>query len=295
VDESRRARLTPVFTYYMLLQSDPSRGGAEDAHDLANLNDPGLMKAYYQDFALLLTRARGSGALVHVEPDLWGYVQQHARADDAASVPAAVAASGDERLRGLPDTAAGFAQALVRLRDAIAPDVRLAVHMSMWGTKVDPVLQNPSLREVDALAARSSAFIRSLGARFDAVFSDPSDRDDGFKLKNYGDHGAGRWTRGDYRRDIRWVGDVHRTLHLPMAEWQIPLGNRRLPNTWGRYRDTHVQTLLGDRRILKAYRNAGVVALLFGGGADGTTSERTDHGLFARLARRYAHARLHTQ
>jgi hypothetical protein len=38
---------------------------------------------------------------------------------------------------------------------------------------------------------------------------------------------------------------------------------------------------------LKATRDAGVVGLLFGGGADGTTQATTDGGFFYRLARRY--------
>ena len=45
----------------------------------------------------------------------------------------------------------------------------------------------------------------------------------------------------------------------------------------------------------RAYRDAGVIAFLFGGGADGTTSERTDGGEFKHLAARYARARLRTQ
>jgi hypothetical protein len=45
-------------------------------------------------------------------------------------------------------------------------------------------------------------------------------------------------------------------------------------DTWGHYRDNRVQWLLGSnggRKHLRAYRDAGVIALLFGGGADGTT------------------------
>jgi hypothetical protein len=38
---------------------------------------------------------------------------------------------------------------------------------------------------------------------------------------------------------------------------------------------------------LRATRNAGVIGLLFGGGADGTTSDQTDGGFFYRLARLY--------
>jgi hypothetical protein len=58
--------------------------------------------------------------------------------------------------------------------------------------------------------------------------------------------------------------------------WQIPLGNtlmRAMNNTWGHFQDNRVQTLIGQRKRtwLKRYRAAGVIALLFGGGADGTT------------------------
>src|SRR6185503_846333 len=44
-------------------------------------------------------------------------------------------------------------------------------------------------------------------------------------------------------------------------------------NTWGHYQDNRVEVLLGDsaRTYITAYRDAGVVALLFGGGADGVT------------------------
>jgi hypothetical protein len=299
VRESRAAGRTPVLTYYQLLQSGAGGdgpGGGEAGKDLANLDDAGLMTAYYADLSLALRRAHDASAgrlvVLHVEPDLWGYVQQRVtRADDPSSLPAAVARSGDPRLGDLPDTVAGFAQAIVRLRDQLAPEVRLGFHMSTWGTRVDPVLQDPPDHEVDALATRSARFYANLHAPFDAIFSDPSDRDDGFKAKILRDGGKSRWTPGDYRRDRRWLSQVHRQTKLPIVMWQIPLGNRRLPDTWKRFRDTHVQTLLGSRRTLRAYRDAGVVALLFGGGADGTTSERTDGGLFARLAARYRRGR----
>jgi hypothetical protein len=302
VRESRVHGVTPVLTYYQLLQSHGAGDGRPEADkDLANLADATTMKAYYDDFALALQRTRdaaaGRLAILHVEPDLWGYIEQKAaQTNDPATVPAAVASTGDPRLQGLPDTAAGFAQALVRLRDQIAPDVRLGYHMSTWGTDVDPVLQDPSLPAVDALAQRSATFYTNLHARFDVVFSDPSDRDDGFDDKINGDGGKSRWSAGDYRRDERWLRGMHARTHLPIVMWQIPLGNASLPNTWTRFRDTHVQQLLGaDSTTRRAYRDAGVVAFLFGGGADGTTSERTDGGLFNRLAARYARARLRTQ
>ena len=66
-------------------------------------------------------------------------------------------------------------------------------------------------------------------------------------------------------------------------------GNTTLNDTWGHFRDNRVQWWLGNGSgpHLRATRNAGVIGLLFGGGASGTTSAQTDGGLFFRLARRY--------
>src|SRR4051794_29862320 len=86
--ESFARGVLPVFTYYMLLQSTPA-GGDEAQADLANLRNPATMKAYWADVELFFRRARAAkGVVLHVEPDLWGYVQQAARGDDASTVPA---------------------------------------------------------------------------------------------------------------------------------------------------------------------------------------------------------------
>ena len=80
VRESFAAHVIPVFTYYQMLQSEPSVGGTEQARDLSNMRNPATMKAYWADYSLLLRRvaaAAGSRLVViHVEPDLWGYLEQ---------------------------------------------------------------------------------------------------------------------------------------------------------------------------------------------------------------------------
>jgi len=97
------------------------------------------------------------------------------------------------------------------------------------------------------------------------------------------------WTKADFARHVRFLARVHRLTGRPFVLWQIPLGNSRLPDTWGRFRDNRPQWLLGAGSAAhrKAYRRAGVRALLFGGGADGTTNEKTDGGWFFRHARAY--------
>jgi hypothetical protein len=88
---------------------------------------------------------------------------------------------------------------------------------------------------------------------------------------------------------VRFLRGVFRLTHKRIWLWQIPLGNTGLPDTNGRYRDNRPQWLLGtgSRAHLRAYAAAGVRALLFGGGADGTTSEKTDGGWFLKHARAY--------
>ncbi len=322
VRESVRGHMTPVFTYYQLRQSNP---GARDRDEpravLRNLADASAMRAWFTDLTLALKRAgafHNTRVVLHVEPDLWGYVQQRAVGDDAATVPAAVAATGLPVLRGLPDTAAGLAQAIVRLRNRHARNVRLAYHLSDWGTGTDVHLQHVHGAKLDALAVRAVAFERSLGARFDLLFTDWTDADAGFKQKVQGDGGASWWQPQDFTRHVRFLGDVVRGTGLRAVVWQLPLGNtvmRAVDDTWGHFRDNRVQWLLDGgaaKRHRAALARAGVLALLFGGGQAGTTcacdwrgdgvtdppsvfgnltrsySADDDGGYFKHLARRYA-------
>ncbi len=269
--------MTPVFPYYMLLQSNPSSGSTEQARDLSNLANPSTMAAWFADLRLFFQRAAGDATVVlHVEPDLWGYIEQASGGDDASTVPAAVASSGDAALAGLPNNAAGFARAIVRLRDQLAPNVLLAYHLSVWGTNWDIAYSNSSNAQVDELAGRAAAFYGSLGAGFDLTFTDIADRDASFKEIVYGDGGASRWDDADFVRYARFIkGYVAGTGHRVVV-WQIPLGNtkmRSLDNTWGHYQDNRAEWFLEDPggTHLALWRDAGVVALLFGGGADGTT------------------------
>jgi hypothetical protein len=215
--------------------------------------------------------------VVDIEPDLWGYIQQASSSDSGASVPAAVANTGDADVAGLPNNADGFAQAFIKLRDKYAPNVLLGYELSMWGTMTDPLAQNIPLSQIDGLAARSTAFQQSLGAAFNLVFTDPADRDAGFDQYINGDGGNSWWDTTDYDRFNQYVGDFVRGVGLRMVLWQIPLGNtkmRAMNNVWGHYQDNHVEWWFDDSTAthLAATVNAGVVAMLFGGGADGTTS-----------------------
>src|SRR5688500_16291471 len=97
------------------------------------------MAAYFADLKLFFQRAGAFSTMVvlHVEPDMWGYIQQRVQGDDASAFPVQVGATGAPELTGLPDTAAGLAQAVRKLRDLYAPNVVLGYHLSIWGTRTD--------------------------------------------------------------------------------------------------------------------------------------------------------------
>jgi hypothetical protein len=277
--ESQANGMRSVFDYYMLLQSAPATGSTEAAKLTSNLNNVSTMTAYYNDLKLFFQRAApfGNTAVLHVEPDLWGYLQQRSSSDNASTVTGVrVSSTGLADLAGLPDTAAGLAQAVLRLRDLYGPGVQVAYHASVWGTGNDILYSDPGDSTVDALGTRAGNFYLSLGAGFDLAFIDPSDRDAAFKQFQYGDGGAAWWSAADYARNVRWVSRFYATTGEPLVMWQVPLGNtfmRAMNNTWNHYQDNHVQWLIDDpgRTHLTDYVNAGVIAIIFGRGADGAT------------------------
>jgi hypothetical protein len=278
IQDSAASGIIPVFTYYMLLQSAPG-GVSESNADLTNLNNTATMTAYYNDLKVFFQKAgafQGQMVVLHVEPDLWGYVEQASTNGDAASVAAKVSETGLPELAGLPSNVSGFARAVLKLRDTYAPNVVVAYHISVWGTGVDIAISNPPDATVDALAARAAAFYTSLGANFDVTFGEFSDRDSGFYQYVYGDGGQSWWDAEDFRRSARFLGGFSTATSKRIVMWQIPLGDTRMRsqnNTTGHYQDNRPEWLLDEpaRTHLAAYRDAGVVAFLFGGGAGGTT------------------------
>jgi hypothetical protein len=189
------------------------------------------------------------------------------------------------------------------MRDEIAPNVLVAYHMSGWGTGVDISISDPSNEDTDRLARKAADYYRSLDADFDLTFTDWSDRDAGFKQAIRGDGPEAWWDAADHRRWVRFIRVYSRRARQRVAVWQLPLGNTKravVNDTWGHYRDNHVQWLLGkgNRGHLRSLVDAGGIGLLFGGGDDGTTcacdidgdGRADDGGYFFDRARAYRKA-----
>ncbi|MBJ7471991.1 MAG: hypothetical protein JHD16_11850 [Solirubrobacteraceae bacterium] len=284
VADSRAVGMVPVFTYYQLRQSLPGANIGDESEAIhRNLRDGATMRAYFEDLRVLFGRLGdvGGPVVVHVEPDLWGYVQQR-HGDDAARTPAKVAETDVDGLAGLRNDVAGLAQGIKRLRDELAPNVILGYGLSIWGTGKDIAISNEPDGAVDDLAARAVQFYRSLGTRFDVVFGEFNDRTSAYAQLRGGAGDEAWWDSADFARHARFMKTVHQGTRRPLVMWQIPLGNtvmRSMDNTVRHYQDNRVQWLLSPAhqyRKLRTYRDAGVVALLFGPGQGDDTHAGDD-------------------
>jgi hypothetical protein len=312
--QSARSRgAIPVLTYYMLLQSAGPCGSCGEAQrDLANLNTAPLMAAYYQDFTKLMQRlgaasadgiaGYGGTAIVHVEPDLSGYAEQAVQSpgscygycrgvgNDPSLLQASVASSGNSDVASYPDTYQGFNLALLHLRDRYAPNVKLAFHVSNWatsrdiGSDPDPTLDGAAQGDIaGAFAAASGVSSAPAGtSTYDLVFNDVSDRDAGYYKYVLGRANA-FWDRlnvtvPDFARWEQFLGAVTATTARRAVVWQVPLGNqwsRSENNTAGHYQDNRAEYFFAHPAEL---RSAGVIAVLFGLGNAGSTTNTDAEG-----------------
>ncbi|MGR8935992.1 MAG: cellulose binding domain-containing protein [Gammaproteobacteria bacterium] len=272
LNESREAGLMPVLTYYELVHAAPYTG--EDP-PFNNLQVPATMKAYFENWIFLLQRiaAFGEPAIVHLEPDLFGYMQWNS--SDPTQTPVAVASSGLAQAAGYENNARGFAKLMVALRDRYAPKVILGWHVSNWATRTDLILNQG---DPDQLALATAEFYRALGASFDVTFAEFSDRDSGYYQKQGSPERW--WKAADFDTFRRFLARLSAELGQEIILWQIPIGNtlyQSSNNTTGHYQDNRPEYFLqplvdsGDTAHLAQYRDAGVAAFLFGAGQDDQT------------------------
>jgi hypothetical protein len=279
IQDSVNNGIIPVFTYYMIYQSSPGNTQGESQGIKTNLENTSTMTAYLNDLKLFFQKAGSfpnNTVVFHVEPDLWAYAQQRSSGDNATTVAAKVGSTGLSEIAGYPDNIAGLAQAIIKLRDTHAPNVLVAFHASSWATGNDIVYSDPPDATVDSLGARVATFFNSLGANYDLLFSEFSDRDAAFKQFQYGDGGAAWWNDNDFRRNRIYLSRIGTNTGKRFVMWQIPQGNtkmRAMNNTWNHYQDNRTEWFFDEpaRSRLNEYISIGVIAFLFGRGADGAT------------------------
>ena len=97
IENSVANGVIPVFTYYMMLSLVARRRSPSRKRSSTNLNNTATMTAYYNDLKLFFQKAGAfptQKVVLHVEPDLWGYMEQRSTNDNAATVPAKVSETG---------------------------------------------------------------------------------------------------------------------------------------------------------------------------------------------------------
>lgn len=245
-----------AITYYELLHGSKT---SEGAAEVAAINDAAFLGRYLDDWRFLLQTIGSREALLHVEPDFWGFVRQVN--SNPASVPAAVTAANPSDCAGQANTASGFAKCMIAMVRKYAPNAKVGLHASPWNYTVSG----------DGVA--TGEFMTALGAGDgDFLVTDPSDRDAGY----YESIGQNRWwTDSSAAAYLAWSKTVADAVGKPSVMWQIPLGNASQNNTANHWKDNRVDWLFSH---LADVSQARVVALLFGAGDSNQTTPESDGG-----------------
>jgi len=269
---------TPVVTVYLMLGLPPACGEGPECY-AQKLQNPAAVQNYLSALQQAAEEAAGDRPVIfNLEPDFYGFMQQysnrqdrpaHVRPDDPASFPVAL------NLPGYPNDLSGFGRRLVDLIHATAPNALVGPMASMWATNADP--QSTSAAEAADMARRTADFILAMGGeQADLIFVEWSDRDAGSGLRPWWDNTDLTLPRPS--RAILWENALSARAGKRLILWQVPIGNMELDDTCGRYRDNRAAYLF---RHPRDFFDAGVIAVLFGGGANCMTSVETDGGFIA--------------
>jgi hypothetical protein len=263
---------TPMYTLYSM--------AAWGENQMAVLTNDQYMKPYWDGAKLLFQRLAvfGKPAVVHLEPDFWGYAMQYS-ADGKKAVHVKALAPD---CAALTDDFRGMAQCFIALRDKYAPKVKLGFHVSEWGGTVPQEI----------------AFMKAIGAdKADFWATDALDRDAGC-FEQHTDPNCQRggktgwyWdesnqTSPNFHEHFAWVKQIGAGLGLPVMWWQVPLGvpSSTPGGTAGHYRDNRVHYFFAHTDELVA---AGGVGMAYGTGAGNQTYITTDGDQFKNAVAGY--------
>ncbi len=168
------------------------------------------MKEYLDDVKAIMEVCAAFGKPVSFksEPDAWNFwmLMYADKTHDATKAAAAVNSSGHPDAAGLPDTVAGFAQALIRLRDRYAPK---NVYMGLCAFDFR-ASRNPQ---------HTVTWVNSMDAAWDILFE--------CSVAKYSTGGDGWWDafdEGAQKRYLNWLGTVTTGTGLKYLQWQLIIG-----------------------------------------------------------------------
>ncbi|HTO96808.1 MAG TPA: hypothetical protein VMK66_07160 [Myxococcales bacterium] len=274
-DTAKAHAVTPMFTLYSM--------AAWGEGNTAVLTNDQYMKAYWDGAKLLYQRiaAFGGPALVHFEPDFWGFTQ--VTQGDPAKMAVHVKANAPD-CAALPDDVTGMGKCLVKLARLYAPKAVVGFHASPWAAG------NP---------ADLAQYLVKIGAgEGDLVVIDVLDRDAGC-FEAHTDPGCQRGSASDkwywdetnqtspnFHEHLTWAKALSDGTGKPLLWWQMPLGvpSSQRGGTAGHYRDNRAHYLFTHTSEFVA---AGGVGAVFGVGAGNQTDITTDGDQFKTAAQGY--------
>jgi hypothetical protein len=290
----------PMFTYYELLQTAQAsitnfQEGTAEATQAATSS--GIMTRYYNDWRFLLQTIGQTKALLHIEPDFWGYVRQ---AGDPTKLPAQVSAVNATDCASLPSTIAGMGKCMIAMVRKYAPNALVGLQASAWNSVGNTSPSTDVTVDARAVAAVLAACGQSDG---DFVVVETSDRDAGYyQIVQSQDTWWDPTDKAlpDYAQDLTWIKALTEALGVPALYWQTPLGNASGTNMNNSYKDNRVDYFFGGSAskvesgapvTVPAHWSqlaaAHVVGVAFGAGAGGQTTPDTDGNDLATKTKAY--------
>jgi hypothetical protein len=290
----------PMFTYYEILQtaeatiSGFTEGTLEVTEAATNV---GIMTRYYNDWRFLLQKIGTTKALLHIEPDFWGYVRQ---AGDPTTLAAAVGTANSTDCSTQPATIAGMGQCMIAMVRKYAPNALVGLQASAWNIAGNTDKSVNVATDAMQVATVLAACGQSKG---DFVVVETSDRDAGYYQTV---ESKDTWwdptdtNLPDYTQDLTWIKALTEALSVPALYWQTPLGNSMQGNTTNHYKDNRVDYFFGGSASQvesgapvtvpshwSELAAAHVVGVAFGAGAGDQTDPDTDGGNLATKTKAY--------
>jgi hypothetical protein len=251
--------------------------------------DVAFMKRYYADWRFALQQIGAKTALLHIEPHFLAYAQLVG--PDPTQIAAAVASANPADCASQPNTIAGWARCMIAMARKHAPNARVGLHASAWGTGVNVNYNEDARLDVVAEAKKVGAFLAACGAHDgDYLVVDILDGDAGFyTLKRQQDFwwDATNATLPNFNQHFTWAEALAGEVGLPLLWWQLPVGNMSLPDKSGQWTDNRLDYFFGHTQQVA---DAHGVGMAFGDGLEDQTTPSTDDGNLVSKVKAYAAA-----
>ncbi len=275
-DAAKAHGVVPMFTLYQAASYGENNLGAFDTDS--------FMTQYWAGVRLLFQKlaAFDAPAMVHVEPDLWGFAQRNA--EQPSGTPMKVGSLVPE-CSDLPSDVSGMARCVIRLSRQLAPKVVIGLSASSFGAYTNGY-SDPT---------RIGNFMKAIGAADgDITVIETLDRDAGC-FENGSDSNCARsgsfyWDEANvahpnFHDHLAYAKTIRTVIGKPLLWWQMPLGvPANTAGYTGHYRDNRVRYFFNHPGEFAAIGGIGAV---FGTGAVRQTDVTSDGGQFKNAVAGY--------